>query len=157
VRTPATASVAGATAAPSPTADATAEAEQCAMVAGLQVAPDSENGVRLIRVLQNGIWSSQPDLATRQAQPLVDEVWAIDRLSDWVLIQASFEHSIEPGIFAIVGAPVPNHYRYVGRVWQGTARSEEEVRAAIAARTPATMLPSLIECIDVSRWVRETP
>lgn len=77
------------------------------------------------------------------------EIWSIDRVGDWIVVQASFKRALEPGIFIV--RDTPSGFKYVGLGWGGRPDNADQIRTEIARAAP-DIPPVLLDCLDFGRW-----
>jgi hypothetical protein len=84
------------------------------------------------------------------------EVRTVVRQADWILVQASFSHYLEPGIFLL--KRIPQGFEYDRTLWGGQAENATELRRQMVQNN-LDVPPELLACFQIAEWFvpAETP
>lgn len=121
--------------------------DECADVT--RIPPDVPEAQAIGQAILTALPATQPSDPQQAAPYEFAEIWSIDRVEDWIIVQASFKRALEPGVFIV--RETPSGFEYVGLGWGGKPSNEAEIRAEIARTAPDIPLV-LLDCLDFRRW-----
>lgn len=121
------------------------------------LAPDSAEGQRMQAVLLAALPERMSEDMRQYAPFTFVEIWAIDQVGDWAILQGRVSGPLEPAAFVL--KLDGGDYRYDGVAWAGIAQSRNEVgnilHLSIRAEYGEAPPDELTACPDFSRWSTE--
>ena len=112
-----------------------------------RIAPDSPEGEEISQFVLSSVLLENPEAAGYH--PDIAEVRSIDRLGDWMLIQAGFTSALEPAIFAI--REETNGFSWFQVVWAGQAENGDVLLQTLQSEQP-DLPPMLVRCLRPAEW-----